>query len=223
MTAHRETSRLIPAPRALFAAFAAMAALGACAGPTLETNYDLTHEIRVEVAPKLIEIAAAAPLSTFDKARVDAFAIEYRRVADGPITIAYPDKGAPGLVVKEVAERLFAAGVAHRSVVRGPYSVAEEGDRGVVVSFEAPEAIASECPEVKGDATLDVFNRTPGYFGCATRKNLAAMVADPRDLISPRPATPPLTARRTGVIYGYAAGEETASENGQEATETTKD
>jgi pilus assembly protein CpaD len=41
-------------------------------------------------------------------------------------------------------------------------------------------------------------------FGCAAQQNLAAMVANPADLVRPQPTAPAHGARRANVIKVYA-------------------
>ena len=48
-------------------------------------------------------------------------------------------------------------------------------------------------------------------FGCAAQQNLAAMVANPADLIRPQPMAPANGARRAKVITDYGAGRQTPS------------
>jgi pilus assembly protein CpaD len=47
-------------------------------------------------------------------------------------------------------------------------------------------------------------------FGCATQRNLAAMVDNPSDLEQPRSETAAYTARRTAAFEKYRRGEPTA-------------
>jgi pilus assembly protein CpaD len=57
-------------------------------------------------------------------------------------------------------------------------------------------------------------------FGCATQQNLAAMVANPLDLLYPRLMTPPSAARRSNVLDAYQAGQATATEYPQTTNNT---
>ncbi|MDV6332076.1 CpaD family pilus assembly protein [Asticcacaulis sp. 201] len=57
------------------------------------------------------------------------------------------------------------------------------------------------------------FNNGPyDNFGCAVNANLAAQIADPRDLDNPRAATPKDAARKTTIIGKYQKGEVTSAQ-----------
>ena len=54
-------------------------------------------------------------------------------------------------------------------------------------------------------------NRPYWNLGCATQRNLAAMVDNPADLVQPRGETPAYTGRRTIVLDKYRRGESPAT------------
>ena len=54
-------------------------------------------------------------------------------------------------------------------------------------------------------------NREFWNLGCASQRNLAAMVENPADLVQPRGETPSYTGRRTTVLDKYHRGEATAT------------
>ena len=60
-------------------------------------------------------------------------------------------------------------------------------------------------------------------FGCATQHNLAAEIADPRDLVTPQPMTPPDTERRMIVIDKWRQGEPTLAQKTQEQSGAVSD
>ena len=67
-------------------------------------------------------------------------------------------------------------------------------------------------------ATRD--NKPYKNFGCAVNSNLAAQVADPRDLESPAPPTPADAARKSAILEHYRKGEKTSSESDDSAKGT---
>lgn len=56
------------------------------------------------------------------------------------------------------------------------------------------------------DGVMDAMNRPHWNHGCATQQNLAAMVAQPSDLLRPRAETPVDAARRQTNLTRYRAG-----------------
>ena len=59
-----------------------------------------------------------------------------------------------------------------------------------------------------------VSNADYWYFGCAYQANLAAMVANPSDLVAPSPIGAADATRRASVLAKYRKGEKTVSEFG---------
>jgi pilus assembly protein CpaD len=55
-------------------------------------------------------------------------------------------------------------------------------------------------------------NQPPWNFGCASQRNLAAMVDNPADLVQPRGETPADVTRRTQVMGAYRQGQPTGTQ-----------
>ena len=75
-------------------------------------------------------------------------------------------------------------------------------------------------PHDLGPAADPAYQENRHYWnlGCATQRNLAAMVANPADLVQPRGEDPISTSRRTVVLDKYRKGE--AHEHHLSATRT---
>lgn len=67
------------------------------------------------------------------------------------------------------------------------------------------------CNETWENLTAKRDNKPYKNFGCAVNSNLAAMIADPRDLDRPAAATPTDATRKAGIIGKYQKGEKTSS------------
>ena len=72
--------------------------------------------------------------------------------------------------------------------------------------------VASQCGLWPNDLGIapgaeDHMNRPSWNHGCSTQHNLAAMVANPNDLLGPRAETPADSARRQAAITRYRAGQ----------------
>jgi pilus assembly protein CpaD len=85
------------------------------------------------------------------------------------------------------------------------------------LSYPKISAVAGPCglwPEDLGPSALnnDYSENKPYYnFGCATQRNLAAMIDNPSDLVQPRPETPAYTMRRSAAFEKYRKGNTTTT------------
>jgi pilus assembly protein CpaD len=79
-------------------------------------------------------------------------------------------------------------------------------------------AVTGPCgmwPEDIGPSVKDrgyFENKSYYNFGCAYQRNMAAMVANPSDLVQPRPETPAYTIRRTEGFEKYRKGATTTTD-----------
>ena len=81
----------------------------------------------------------------------------------------------------------------------------------VLIGYETLRAVVPQCGTVWTSMTRTNGNETPPNFGCAVTANLAAQIANPRDIITPRGMTPGDAGRRTVVFDHYRKGEATAA------------
>lgn len=72
-------------------------------------------------------------------------------------------------------------------------------------------AHAAECGNFPKDLGRTSQNDQYENFGCAQQNNIAAMVANPNDLIRPRPQTPSDPMRRSKVFDQYRDGGATSA------------
>lgn len=81
----------------------------------------------------------------------------------------------------------------------------------VVVGFARLQAVTYDCSRQWGSLTQHGDNGSPRGMGCATISNMAAQIADPRDILGQRPSDPADAGRRSVVIDHYRRGEPTAA------------
>jgi pilus assembly protein CpaD len=104
-----------------------------------------------------------------------------------------------------ISYRVYRAGAADRSAP-------------VILTYESFEAISPECGHWQQNTANTYANRPFPNFGCASQQNLAAMVANPRDLVEPRGMTPADAGRRDVVLGAWRKGEKTQSERSKDDT-----
>lgn len=72
-------------------------------------------------------------------------------------------------------------------------------------------AHAKRCGAWPEDMTETADNQSYANFGCSQQNNIAAMVANPEDLVRPRATTPADAMRRVKVFDNYRKGDAVAS------------
>ena len=147
---------------------------------------------------------------------IETLAAEYKARGHGPLVISYPQNAgnaeAAVAAIAEARTRLYAHGLEWTQIAGGAYEAGGQSQAPVLFSFNRYQAVAPDCPERWTDLTNAAPGRHWPRFGCATAANLAAMVADPRDLETPRTFGAPDAARRQTVLENYRRGESTASQ-----------
>jgi len=159
-------------------------------------------------------------LSPMQQAEVLAFAQSWKREATGGVTIEQPSGGtnerAALDTLKEVQSILAQAGVPATGIGVRPYRANGKRLATLRLNYPKVKAIAGPCglwPEDLG-ATYDPWhyeNRQYWNFGCASQRNLAAMVADPADLVQPRAETPIYEEKRAVGIDKWRKGQSSAT------------
>ena len=207
----------------LIATASAAALLAGCAGAWNGAEQAMTvaeeHPISVDSQVVTLTIAidpATNELTSLDKARLRAFADAYMNGGHGPLTVTAPagtsnDGGARDLAV-DVRNYLNEVGVDWAAINGASYRAGDDRGKELILSYTHYVATASECGIWKGMRARDYANRQSPNFGCATQNNLAAMIADPRDLITPADGAPPDAAFRIRGVKLYREGEVTSSQ-----------
>jgi pilus assembly protein CpaD len=117
----------------------------------------------------------------------------------------------------EIHSILASSGLPPQSILVRGYHPPWDSLAPIRITYPKITAQAGPCglwPEDIGPSfNRDYFeNQPPWDFGCATQRNLAAMVANPADLVQPRGETPADTMRRTTVMGKYQQGTSTATQ-----------
>jgi len=182
------------------------------------------HPITVDPQIVTYEIAAAPDkiaLSLEEKSAVRSFARAFKERGHGTLNVSAPS-GAPNTaaaitMAAEVGTVLDEEGIAHERRSHGGYRASSSNTNApVILSFRRYVATPSPCGNWSEDYGYDPDNGTTPNFGCASQNNLAAMVADPADLMGPRDADPAYAGRRDVVLEKYRKGEVTASERSEQ-------
>jgi pilus assembly protein CpaD len=191
---------------------------------SIPADYRQRHPITVKETDHTVEVfvgSSRGGLTAYQRADVTAFAQTWRREATGGIIIDQP-VGTPNELAAEEAVRearsIFAnAGIPLHAVAVRPYRP-ENRVAVATVKLNYPKITAETGPcglwpadLGPGEGPQHMENKPYWNLGCATQRNLAAMVENPADLVQPRAETPALAGRRSIALEKYRKGEPTAT------------
>lgn len=187
-------------------------------------DYRLRHPIAIAEGPHTIELfigSARGGLTGEQRADVVSYANRWRRNASGGIVIDLPtgtrNEAAAASAVQEVRAILSAAGVPPDAMEVRPYRPADPRKLATLkLNYPTLVAEAGPCglwPYDLGPTANREHNENVDYwnFGCASQRNLAAMVENKADLVQPRGEIPQYTGRRTEVLDKYHRGQSPAT------------
>ncbi len=198
-------------------ALLAAASLSACATagghePTPLTPTERYH-MAVEAHPE--QVAFRVHPEGLSQTQADAlvrFAEGWSDNAGGPISVSAPDNGgdAASREAWAIKAKLEALGVGADNVSVAHHHV-DAGDAPVLIAYERYEAVVPRCGQSWTDLTANRDNAGQKNFGCATVANMAAQVANPRDIAAPAAMTASDAGRRSVVMGKYRKGDPTSS------------
>jgi pilus assembly protein CpaD len=205
--------------------------LGACTHTddavtaSVPDDYRLRHPIAIQESDQSIAVFvghARGGLSASQRADVIGLAQTWLREGTGAINIDVPTDtpNAPAAAdsSREIQSLLSAAGVPPRGIVVRHYHPDDPRQLAAIrLNYPRISAVAGPCglwpedlgPSIKNKTYFE--NKSYYNFGCASQRNLAAMVDNPSDLAQPRSETPSYTTRRTEAFQKYRAGATTAT------------
>ena len=187
-------------------------------------NYRERHPISVVEKDRTLKIFvgnARNGLTPDQRTNVLDYALAWRNEGTGRFVIDQPSgarnvQAAAG-ALREIRSIMGAAGVPATAIKVRSFRVAER-DMLAVITISYPHTVAQagpcgQWPDDLGPSNDPRHMDNTHYwnFGCATQRNLAAMVANPSDLAQPRAEGPVYAMRRTMVLDKYRKGESSAA------------
>lgn len=208
------------------------AALGACTHTkeevtaSIPSDYRQRHPIVVQEADRTIEVfvgTGRGGLTAPQRTDVTAYAQTWLQEGTGPMAIdlpvSTPNARAAQQSLHDIQAIMSTVGVPARGVTVRRYTPADHRQFATIkLSYPRVTADAGPCglwPEDLGPSFKNpIYQNNKPYWnlGCASQRNMAAMVANPADLVQPRPESPSFTTRRSTVLGKYSKGESTATQ-----------
>jgi pilus assembly protein CpaD len=208
------------------------ASLGACThtGDVATTasiphDYRMRHPIAVQEADHSVVVFVGrgrGGLSASQRTDVAGLAQNWIQEGTGVITadvpVNTPNARAAADSFRDIRTMLLAAGVPTRGLIVHNYHPSDPRQMAAIrLSYPKLAAVAGPCglwpddigPSIKNKSYFE--NKQYYNFGCASQRNMAAMIDNPSDLVQPRPETPPYTIRRTEGFDKYRKGSPTTT------------
>ncbi|HKT53970.1 MAG TPA: CpaD family pilus assembly protein [Caulobacteraceae bacterium] len=202
-----------------------IAALACACASTSKPNKDETaarlptEQWAIAVNPSEDDVLLApheAGLSEAQQAALVSLVRRWRDGGGGPVMVKEPS-GGQGQSYRSTAavqDALEALGVDQAQIRISGYDAGPRPGAPIVVGYTRYEAKGPECGRSWKGFTNTFHNKVNSNFGCANTANIAAMIANPADLIAPRTSEPADAGRRETVLTKYREGT---------ITSTTKD
>jgi pilus assembly protein CpaD len=186
--------------------------------PFTLANPNERHPIAVrhgEVALDLAVYTSGTGLNQSQRGQLYDFLRDYKAQSTDRLLVRAPSGGpnetAALRAYDEVRRAMRSAGINPASVVLEPYFANGDPSAPLRLSYLQFVAEGPDCPDWSENIARDPQNMPWTNAGCATQRNLAAMVANPEDLLHPRGETPRPGERRDVVWGKYVNGDMTGS------------
>jgi pilus assembly protein CpaD len=169
------------------------------------------HPILISDEPEVFEIPvgmSGPALSPEIETAIRQYVGGYRATGTGSITIQVPSGSANEVAAastgRAVHYALVRAGVPRGRIQVAPYQVGDYSrPASLRLAYLKVKAVVPTCGIWPEKAATSFDNTQYQDFGCAQQQNLAAMIANPADLLLPEPMTPASGGRRADVIKTY--------------------
>lgn len=154
--------------------------LAGCGADLVDHDYRLRYPIGVEQHTAILDVESAEE----DHDRVAAFAAGFLR-AGGKVAVTVNGRAADDAeaiaLAQDIGATLRGLGIAAGEIELR--LVVNSADRRAVLTYVFYVARPPQCGTWTTDISNNLDNAPSEHFGCATQRNLGAMVANPRDLI----------------------------------------
>ncbi|HZP69824.1 MAG TPA: CpaD family pilus assembly protein [Pseudolabrys sp.] len=183
------------------------------------TDYRQRHPIVLREGAQSVDILlgrSRGGLTASQRADVVSFATVWRNEAGSGIVVDVPKGGptdhAASDATREIRSIFAAVGVPSSAIHVRSYRPSRTSLASIKLSYSKLMAEAGPCGEWPKDLGVSWNSGSPENqpywnFGCATQRNLAAMVDNPADLVQPRGENPAYGPRRSVMVDKYRKGE----------------
>jgi pilus assembly protein CpaD len=200
--------------------FAALA-LAACVStpptdPLVSNDVRVRYPIVVTPGMRTLRLASnnqGAQLDPNMSAQLMEFVSDYKGTGVGSLSLAAPPNW--DATSRALADRIVTMGVEPHRILVGVDPAPQPG-REITLTFIRYVTETQPCGNWSVDLNTTYNNVAMPNTGCATQQNLAAMIADPRDLVAPKPLGPADAGRALTILDRYRQGLPTPAQQTEE-------
>jgi pilus assembly protein CpaD len=172
---------------------------------------------------KIGTVVAGEKLGLRERDAVRGFAAAYQQEGHGSVIISRPSNGPDDIsAIRAAADAralMLAEGVEAGLIAEGTYDGTGARTAPLIISYRTFDAVVPNCPDISHWDFSDTYsNSALPSLGCATAMNLAAMIANPSDLVGDQPMDGADAGRRMIVFTKYRAGEMTSAARNDDAS-----
>jgi len=196
-------------------------------GKLLTTNPRGNHPIRVSKQMIKMHIPVRRGdygLNAEKKMELGNFVDQYRREGEGRLILSapagQPNEVAAFNVLNDVRDSMKSHGIVRQMVKLSPYSPKGDPEAPIVVSYLGYKAKGPKCGPLTRDFGGERRNLPYEQHSCATQANIAAMVANPKDLVEARDESPRSGERRDQLWDKYVKGDSTETKKSSDQKKT---
>ncbi len=180
------------------------------------------HSFGAEARTRYLEINLRADDSQLRRSEIQKLQVFFADYADqghGPLMLSIPNSGANEAVAiraaVEARDLAWQSGVDYAEIVGMAYDASGYDDAPMVLAFKGYDIVRPDCPSLAAYDFADArSNNDMPSLGCSVRANMAAMIADPADVLSQRPLEEGDIDRRIIQLGLFREGAVTGAERG---------
>ncbi len=196
----------------------------------LRIDHEEMHPIHVTKQPATLSIPVhrgSYGIGPRQQSRISHFLAKYRArdMGNSKLFVSVPSGSANEVeaiqAVADLRHMIGEYGFDPTTVKVKPYQAARHAQPPIRMSYLRYVAKAPDCANYPTNLARQFDNLHYENYGCFNQQNLAAMVANPADLLGPRTMTPRSEERRRVIWDKWQKGESTGAErSGDEKADT---
>lgn len=172
---------------------------------------------------KIGDIVPGERLGLEEREAVRLFALSYQDEGHGALIISRPSNGPDDISAMRASADaravMLSEGVSQARIAEGTYDGTGARAAPLIISYRTYNAVVPGCPDLSAlDLSDTSANSSLRSLGCAVAVNLAAMIANPSDLVGHQSMDPSDVGRRSIVLTKYRAGDKTSAQRNDDAS-----